>query len=771
MEQIADRMVTELLEAAPDAMVCVDGRGRIAFVNAEAEQLFGYPRAELAGQPVEILVPDSARHLHPRHRDRYMARPRRRPMGAGMDLAARRKDGTTFPAEICLSAIHTDQGILITAAVRDITERRRAAETTARLAAIIESSHDAVISKTTGHVITSWNPGAERLYGYTASEMIGQHVSVLIPAEDRDRETKVLDSVARGMHLESYQTQRVRKDGTPVAVSVTLSPITDSTGTVTGIATIARDLTDKQRADARFTGLLEAAPDAMVCVDTHGRIALVNAQAEGLFGYTKAELTGEPVEILVPETVRGGHPRHRDAYLADPRPRAMGAGLDLAARRKDGTTFCAEISLSAIHTDQGTLITAAVRDVTDRLDAQAERERLIAQSERDRLERQLHVFRRLESLGQLAGGVAHDFNNLLGVITSYTSILRGETPERPLSSEQIQAHISQIEQAAKSAAGLTRQLLAFARQEVGRPRVLNLNDLISKTQHLLVRTLGEHIELAIDLEPGLSPVLADAGQLEQVLVNLAVNARDAMPTGGRLQIRTSHLSIQTPAQGPEDPPTGRYVCLKVSDTGTGIPREIIDRVFEPFFTTKPEGEGTGLGLATAYGIITAAGGRLKIYSEPGLGTTITALLPVTDQRTDAAAAPPTARPRLGKGETILLVEDAAALREATRYILTGHGYHVIEAADGPQALTILNRYTGPIHLLLTDVVMPHMPGKELASKVCAANPGIPVLFMSGYTQGILSSQGVLEPGINLIEKPFDQEALLTKVSELLTSAN
>ena len=264
---LEDHRFAGLLEAAPDAMVCVDADGRITLVNAQTERLFGYGRDELVGQPVEMLVPDAVRDIHPGRRAGYVADPRPRPMGAGMELAGRRRDGTTFPAEISLSAIDTEEGILVSAAVRDVTERRLAAETAAQLASIIQSSHDAVIGKTLDQVITSWNPGAERLYGYTAAEVTGRHIEMLIPQEDREREAAVVAAVARGERVDQYQTRRLRKDGTTVEVSLTMSPIADRTGTIIGVATVARDLTERQRADARFRGLMEAAPDAMVCVD------------------------------------------------------------------------------------------------------------------------------------------------------------------------------------------------------------------------------------------------------------------------------------------------------------------------------------------------------------------------------------------------------------------------------------------------------------------------------------------------------------------------
>ncbi len=771
MKHLDDHRFAGLLEAAPDAMVCVDADGRIALVNAQTERLFGYGRDELVGQPVEMLVPDAVRAIHPGRRAGYVSDPRPRPMGAGMELAGRRRDGSTFPAEISLSAIDTEEGILVSAAVRDVTQRQLAAETAAQLASIIQSSHDAVIGKTLDQVITSWNPGAERLYWYTAAEVTGRHIEMLIPVEDREREAAVVAAVARGERVDQYQTRRLRKDGTTVEVSLTLSPIADRTGTIVGVATVARDVTERQRADARFRGLLEAAPDAMVCVDHDGRIALVNAQTERLFGYGRDELVGQPVETLVPDQARGLHPARRAGYVADPRPRPMGADMQLAGRRRDGSTFPAEVSLSAIETDEGLLVTAVVRDVTERLEIAAEQERLRTQTERDKLERHLHQSQRLESLGQLAGGVAHDFNNLLGVISNYAAFV-GEEVARQLPGgrgQGVRDDIGQVQQAAERAAGLTHQLLAFARQEMIQPRVLNINDVVASVEQLLIRTLGEHIELITDLAAGLPPVLADPGQIEQVLVNLAINARDAMPRGGKLVINTAGTIVDDTASQGQLPP-GQYVALKVSDTGTGIPKDVLDRVFEPFFTTKPKGEGTGLGLATVYGIITQAGGHVRIYSEPGLGTSLTALLPVTEQDI-TPAAPPQAEPRHGHGQVVLVVEDEPAMREVTRRILDRNGYHVVAAASGEEALDVLARQLDHIDVLLTDVIMPRMQGKELADKIRILQPAARVVFMSGYTQGLLGAQGVLEPGVHLIEKPFSETTLLTKLHEILTAHN
>jgi CheY-like chemotaxis protein len=299
------------------------------------------------------------------------------------------------------------------------------------------------------------------------------------------------------------------------------------------------------------------------------------------------------------------------------------------------------------------------------------------------------------------------------------------------------------------------------------PRVLSLNEVVTGVMQLLQRTLGEHVELIADLEPVLNYVLADPGQIEQVLINLAVNARDAMSGGGKLTIETANVDVdETYAASDANLGMGWYVALKVSDNGTGMRPEVVDRAFEPFFSTKPKGEGTGLGLATIYGIVTQAGGNVRIYSEIGIGTTITVLLPVTDQASPAAGNAP-GRPEAGGSELVLVVEDEPAMREVTRRILARNGYHVITAADGYEALDAAAKCAEHIDLLLTDVVMPGMQGKEVADRISGLQPDIGVLFMSGYTQGILGAQGILEPGINLIEKPFNEASLLKKLHEIL----
>jgi PAS domain S-box-containing protein len=393
-------------------------------------------------------------------------------------------------------------------------------------------------------------------------------------------------------------------------------------------------------------------------------------------------------------------------------------------------------------------------------------------TERIRLEQQVRQSQRLESLGQLAGGVAHDFNNLLGVILNFALFVKeslsaaADGPDgerwRPALKD-----VERIERAAESAARLTHQLLAFARREVVQARSLNVNSTITELEPLLRRALGEHIEFVIKPGDRLWPVLMDPGHLEQVLTNLAVNARDAMRNGGTLTIDTENVEVdEAYAGGRPGLMPGRFVRLRVSDTGTGMSKETLQRAFEPFFTTKPKGEGTRLGLATVHGIVNQAGGYVSIYSELGLGTRVSALLPATDQVPVAARALP-GRQRQAATETVLVVEDAEDLREVVGRILSRNGFHVLIAAGGHEAIQAATGHSGRIDLLLTDVVMPQMQGTELAERIRVLQPNIKVLFMSGYAQPMLGIAGTLAPGVVLLEKPFTEPLLLASVRQVL----
>jgi len=489
-------------------------------------------------------------------------------------------------------------------------------------------------------------------------------------------------------------------------------------------------------------GLLQAAPDAILVMEDDGRIVLINDRAEQLCGFDRDELLGKNIDALVTEDARMMPPARRQR-LEEGRPGPVGA-VTTTIRRRDGTEIPVESSVALVDTPQGRLAVCVIRDLSERAHAEQEKARL-------RAEAHLHRSQRLESLGQLAGGIAHDFNNMLGVIVNYANFVIEEASSPSPDLKAIAADAKQVVRAGERGTDLTHQLLSFARREVVRPQVLDLNAAIYSVEEMLRRSLGEHINLLVRAEPGLPAVVCDPGQIEQMLVSLAVNARDAMPGGGDLVIDTGRC--------------GDQVRLRVSDSGSGMSPEVLERAFEPFFTTKGSG-GTGLGLATVYGTVTQAGGEVTLASSVGLGTTVTVLLPASSDFSDISPSSDFS-PIGGRGETLLVVEDEAALREVAGRILSGAGYHVLAAECGATALELAARHEGVIDLLVSDVVMPGMLGKELADRLTGVRPDTRVLYMSGYAQPVLHSQGTLDPGVSLLEKPFTAGDLLAAVRRRL----
>jgi PAS domain S-box-containing protein len=535
---------------------------------------------------------------------------------------------------------------------------------------------------------------------------------------------------------------------------------------------LAVALAERERAEQNLRRLFEMAPDAMLGVAQDGSIVMANAQAARTFGYPGQELVGRQAGTLVPEDRRAGLAADTESYFADERSRAEWNATTACGLRADGTTFPVEVRLSRLPTDEGTLTVVAVRDVTERVAMDAERERLRIAAERERLQGRLRQSDRLESLGQLVGGVAHDFNNLLGIISGYSDFAVERLECFAGEDERFQPvleDMGQVQAAAQQAIRVTRQLLTFAKSKASDREVLDLNEIVASAGELLRRSLGGQIELVIAAEDGLWPVEADRGQLEQVLVNLVVNARDAMPDGGRLSISTANTEVDAEYAGQRpDLKPGRYVRLAVADTGTGMDDETIERVFEPFFSTKPRGRGTGLGLATVYGIVSGLGGTIDVYSEVGLGTTMNMLLPVAGK--EAAQVPGPSYPaeeERGHGEAILLVEDEESLRTMTGRILARNGYLVREADGGGAAIRLAGELAEPIDLLVTDMVMPEMLGSEVADQVRALRPGLPALFMTGYAEQVLDFHGIPAPDLDIVQKPFTEGVLLARVRRAL----
>jgi len=550
----------------------------------------------------------------------------------------------------------------------------------------------------------------------------------------------------------------------------------------------------------KFRALLESAPDALIIVDASGNITLVNAQTEKLFGYKREELLGQPVEKLMPDRFRGNHLGHREQYAQTARLRMMGSGMELFGCRRDGTEFPVEISLSPFKSKDGILVFSAIRDITLQKQAQKEladgrdllearvRERTaellesnqtlqaeiarreLAQRQRDdeqarsqRLEEQLLETEKMEAIGRLAGGIAHDFNNLLGVILANSELLL----QNAALDESLSERIKEIKMAGEEAASVTRQLLALSRQQVSEPQVLDLNVALEDLQPLLKRIIRESIHFEMVLGQ-VGAIKIDRSQLAQIILNLVANARDAMTAGGRLKIETSNVELgDSFAKEHVDVRPGPYVQLTVTDSGSGMDRETVSRIFEPFFTTKEKGRGSGLGLATVYGIVRQGGGHIWVYSEPGLGTTFKIYLPRVIQAPDSARAKTIEERKSAAAETILLVEDSKLLAKVTRDFLVDDGYKVLLASNPREALRVEESHHEPIHLLLTDVVMPDMNGRELAEQLLAKRPEMKVLYMSGYTNGILSEHAFRAEDSAFIEKPFSRDALSRKVRHTL----
>ena len=523
------------------------------------------------------------------------------------------------------------------------------------------------------------------------------------------------------------------------------------------MATVAGQLVDRDHVEVRSNARLDASLDAVISMDDRGDVMEWNRQAELTFGWTRSEVMGKQLALLIiPERYRARHRQGLARYLRTGTGTFIRRSVEIEALAKDGREFPIELSIVPMEAQTGQAFTASIRDLSERRDA------VHAQAS---LEGQLRQAQRLETVGQLAGGLAHDFNNLLAVILNYAEFVSEQLPEG-----EMRQDVEEIQRAAKRGADLTRQLLIFARRELNRPEVLNVNDVITGVENVLRRTLGENVEFVKSLACDLPAVRADPGQLEQIFLNLAVNSRDAMPGGGRLLVETAVVDLDaTYVESHHGAAVGRFVRLTVSDTGSGMTPEVAARAFEPFFTTKPTGHGTGLGLATVYGIVTQAGGSIRIYSEEGSGTLIAIHLPAVDENVTRRARPTEVAPSKGAGETVLVVEDEAPVLLATIRSLSANGYTVLAESLPARAVALLADTDRRIDVLLTDIVMPQMSGIELADRARKLRPGLKVLFMSGYSSEMISRQGRLIAGSCLLSKPFTGASLLNELRAVLAS--
>ena len=752
-------------------------------------------------------------------------------------------------------------------------ERQRAAE----FAAIVEASQDAILAKDLDGVITSWNGGAERLYGWSAEEAVGQHISLVVPSELEGEEATLLARVANDETVPGFETRRLAKDGSVRHVSLTLSPM-HSGEDVVGAAAIARDIGDQKgaeealrRSEARYRMLLDHLPDASVMffgpdariILAAGRLSVTSgllpaeingqrlsdilpAHKEVLDSACERVLEGDPQSFEIPGTRAPGQTLSYDMVSVHNEHKAVIGGMvlvrDISRQKKDedelrsarelfeGAFENAPVGMAMLNAEQeqrgqfirvntafadmlgrepADLIDLAFTDVThiddipttkagldrilrgEMLDDETPKRyvradgsaawgylratlvrgadgapryalgvvaditsRVEAEEEQARLEIMLHQSQKLEGIGRLAGGIAHDFNNLLAVILNYAEL--GATDAEG----DVAEAFAEISRAGERAADLTTTLLVFSKQKVAKPVPLGVNALVEEMENFLLRTIGDDVELSTHLDPKAPVVWCDKVQLEQALMNIAVNASDAMPDGGRLLIETRSVDLGgTELRGVPGLASGRCAELRVTDTGTGMPPGTLDRVFEPFFTTKEVRHGTGLGLAMVYGTAKGAGGTVLVESEPGVGTTVRMLFPRSDDVADGAVELETELTPPRGAMRLLLVEDEDGVRRVLERVLTRHGHEVLTAAHPNEALEIAMQGT-PMDMLITDVVMPGMSGPQLAARLTEMQPGLPVLFVSGYTD----SPGELPVGANLLRKPFTNAALLREVA-------
>ncbi|HXM62576.1 MAG TPA: PAS domain S-box protein [Terriglobales bacterium] len=870
-----------LLDSALDCIICTDEQTRIIDFNAAAERTFRIPRFAVLGRDLsETILPAELRDRHRRELFVCGASDGIAVIGNRLETKALRSDGTEFPAELTVTSIVIHRKPTFTVYVRDITARKRAEEAVVWLAAIVESSQDAIIGKNLDGRITSWNKGAQSMYGYAADDMIGKNITLLIPPGSPDEGPRILAELKAGRRIENFETVRIAKNGNLVDVSLTVSPVLDPDGSIIGGSSIARDITARKAGEEALRKANEtsvyASPIPIIAADAQSHVTIWNPAAEKLFGWREEEVIGRPNPIIsqpeaaaaaalhqrlisgdtltgvevhrqkrdgslvaislsatplwdasnrvrgiigfltditerkrAEEALRAAEEKYRGIFenalegvyqctpdgkyfsanpalarmfgfdspqeLIDTRNditnqeyvtpqsradfvrelenRGVVRGFEYQAYRRDGKAIWVSANAHAVRDSEGRILhfEGTVQDITQSRE----------------LEQQLRQMQKIEAVGRLAGGVAHDFNNILMAISSYAELMYGKTPEN----DTRRRYIEEISKATDRAASLTQGLLAFSRKQVISPRVLDLNALIAQQSEMLKRLIPENIELRFVPGDALGRVKVDPGQVEQIVMNLVINARDATPSGGTILIETSNAELsptdcglQTPAQ------SGSYTMIAVSDNGCGMSAETQAQIFEPFFTTKEQGKGTGLGLAIVFGIVKQSNGYIFLHSEPGRGSTFKIYLP----RVEAAAQTDDSENSdvsFRGNETILLVEDEDAVRESASEYLAENGYNVLRAKHGPAALEIAEQHPRPIHLMLTDLIMPQMSGRELSERISSIHPETKVLFMSGYSDNLLSNEQVLDPKHVLLQKPFRLSTLGKRITEMLGRGN
>jgi PAS domain S-box-containing protein len=742
-----------LIENSSEVLLLAQADGTIAYASPALSRLLGRTPTEVTGSRLVELAEPTAREALERT---FQLASSTTSGSMSIELGAHHEDGSARWLELTLSNQLDDPAVgAIVVNLRDLTEREhafaqlRAAEE--RYRRIVETTSEGVWLIDADSKTTYVNERLAEMFGYQRSDMLGLSVFDFVDDEVRSQLQAHLDRRRAGV-AETHELRYRKKDGSSRWGLVKTNPLFDAAGRYEGGLALLTDITERWQTETarnQLAALVSSSEDAITGTDLHGVITSWNRGAERLYGYSADEVIGRNLEFLVPPEVWEAEQELRGSVQGG----EAVAAHETVRLHKDGSRVEVSLAVWPVRDSLGRLLGSGrlARDLTERRKAEA----LLERSQRQLLQSQ-----KMEAVGNLAGGVAHDFNNFLSLILTFSSFaLESSPPGSPA-----HADIEQVVSAAQKAADLTRQLLTFSSQGIVEPQVLDLGQRISNLQTLLARLLGENVRLRIHAPPEPLLIYADPVQIDQVVMNLALNARDSMPEGGPLLIETglAQLDADYAAAHPDVTP-GAYVVLTVTDEGTGIAPATLDRIFEPFFTTKPKGKGSGLGLSTVFGIVKQAGGHVAVSTALGEGTTFRIYFPRPARSTLRPSIAALHSTALGGSETVLVVEDDDTLRGALRTVLVKHGYRVLEAQNGSEALMISENFQLPIHLLLTDVIMPRMSGRELVRQLLAERAGLKVLFMSGYAEDLALTEGMLEAGFGYLAKPVTPVVLLNKV--------
>lgn len=804
-----------IVETALDALVTIDASGIVTDWNGQASAIFGWSREEALGQRLsDLIIPARDRETHERGMRQYLASGDAHILNRRIEVPALRRSGEEFPVELAISPVRVGGTIFFSAFIRDITDRREAEtkirESEVRYRSVVNALDEGVVVIDAEGVVRTGNASAERILGLPSEELTGRSLhdgSWRTIHEDGTpflpQDFPAAITLRTGEPCASVVMGVYRPDGRLRWIDINSRPLPEGDDGPSAVVVSFSDVTERKRAEERLTAqyvvtrvlaesrsLEEAVSKIMQAVGQNlewdcGIFWRVDRTASLLRCLDQWRARGVEAEAFLEKTwertfkPEEGLPGRiwasgKTAWITDvvretnfPRQGlahqvGFHGAFGFPVRVGGDIEGVIEFYSRQVRVPDDELL-KMIDDVGLKLEQFGDRTR--AQEALQQTEAQLRQSQKMEAVGRLAGGVAHDFNNLLTVIRGYSELLLARlAPDDPNRKDMIE-----VKKAADRASGLTRQLLAFSRRQFIAPKVIDLNALIANMDGMLRRLLGEDIvELCTELNPHTGSIRADAGQIEQVIMNLAVNARDAMPKGGRLTIETHNVTIGKPTrQTPAGVKPGAYVLLAIRDTGHGMDEETLSHLFEPFFTTKEKGKGTGLGLSTVYGIVKQTGGSIVVESQKNQGATFKIYFPLVEQGA-AATGTPDAEPLHGR-ETILLVEDEPAVRGLVHETLRLHGYTVLEARHGIEALMTGAKHQGPIHLLLTDVVMPQMSGPEVAEKIQIVRPGIKVLYMSGYPDHPIFEQGVISREASFLPKPFTPNVLAKKVRDILDS--